>query len=77
MEDLIDNSEMERVLEKLESLEDETLAVQYLAKFNEATKNLGTLIMNRDESLSHEQWEAKCSESKSELDELLVEIEKL
>ena len=77
MKDLIDNSEIEGVLEKLESLEDETKAVEYLAKFNEATKNLGSLIMNQDESLSHEEWEEKCAASKAELDSLLKEIHDL
>jgi len=74
---LIDNSEMEQVLEKLESLQDETLAVEYLGRFNQATKKLGSLIMNRDESISHEAWEEKCKIAKKELDDLLKIIDNL
>ena len=77
MQDLIDNSEIEKVLEKLESLEDEALAVEYLGKFNAATKKLGVLIMNTDESLEHETWQQECEKARKELNELLKLIEDL
>ncbi len=65
------------MLNKLESLEDESLAVKYLAKFNEATKRHGSLIMNRDEKLSHDEWEQECRISKGKLDQVLKEIQEL
>lgn len=77
MQDLIDNTEIEKVLEKLESLEDEALAVQYLSEFNAATKKLGTLIMNLDSDLDHDSWQKQCDEAKKELDQLLEKIDSL
>ncbi len=53
---MIDNSEIEEVMEILESLEDETLAVSLLQEFNEKTKALGQLVMNMDKSLEHDEW---------------------
>lgn len=72
---MFDTTELQHILEKLENLDDEELAVELLAEFNEKKKSLGNLIMNRDPSLSHEEWKKQCDEAKIELDKVLRRIE--
>ncbi len=74
---MIDNREIEKVLEKLESCEDQELAVMYLKKFNAASKRLGQLLLNLDQSLSHEDWKRQCDQAKIELENIIGEIENL
>ena len=71
---MIDNKDMTLVLEKLENLEDEVLAVEYLKKFNDASKKLGKLLLNLDQSLDHGEWKKACDESRDELDKIVLEI---
>jgi hypothetical protein len=77
MKDLIDNTEVEKVLAKLEQLEDEELAVKLLREFNDATRELGTMLMNKDQSLTHEEWKEQCDKAKQQVDAVLAQIEKL
>ena len=77
MQDLIDNSEMQEVLDKLENLEDEELANELLRQFNDRTKILGQLIMNLDKSLTDEEWKTRCDEAKKSVDEILQKIKDL
>jgi hypothetical protein len=51
---MIDTGEMDRVITKLETLDDEELAVQLFKELNDRTRALSDLVMNRDESLEHE-----------------------
>ena len=74
---MIDNKEMEAVLEKLESLEDEELAAQLLKEFNEKTKHWGQLLMNMDPNLDHEVWKEECDQAKKEVDEIVKRIHDL
>ena len=71
---MLDNTEVEAVLAKLEELEDEELAVKLLKEFNEKTKHLGQLILNKDKSLDHEEWKQLCDEAKKDVDEILSRI---
>ena len=77
MKDLIDNSGMQEVLDKLENLEDEELAKDLLKEFNDRTKVLGKLIMNLDKELSSEEWKNRCDEAKKSVDETLQKIKDL
>lgn len=77
MEDLIDNSDMQEVLDKLENLEDEQLATELLREFNDRSKVLGQLIMNLDKELSNEEWKLRCDEAKKSVDEILQKIRDL
>jgi divalent metal cation (Fe/Co/Zn/Cd) transporter len=77
MQDLLDNSEMQEVLDKLENLEDEQLANDLLREFNDRTKVLGQLIMNLDKNLSSEEWKEKCDAAKKDVDEILQKIKDL
>lgn len=77
MEDLIDNSHMQEILDKLENLEDEKLATDLLKEFNDKTMTLGKLIMNLDKDLSSEEWKERCSVAKAEVDEVLQKIKDL
>jgi predicted transcriptional regulator len=74
---MLDTGQMDQVIAKLESLEDEELAVKLLKEFNDRTKALGELIMNKDEALDHEEWKQKCDEAKEKVDELLERIDRL
>ncbi len=74
---MLDTDEMERVITKLETLEDEELAVQLLKELNDKTKALGDLIMNRDQELDNDIWKQKCDEAKEQVDELLEKIDRL
>lgn len=71
---MFDNSEIEEILEKLESMEDEAAAAALLREYNERSKVLGKLLMNLDSSLSHEQWKAECDQAKAALDQVLEKI---
>jgi len=71
---MFDNSEIEEILEKLESMEDEVAAAALLREYNEKSKVLGKLLMKLDSSLSHEQWKAECDQAKAALDQVLEKI---
>jgi len=71
---VLDNSELESVMEKLENLEDEVLAVSLLKEFNDASSEYGKLIINHSEELSHEQWKDECDKAKIRLDDILEKI---
>ncbi len=71
----IENVELDRIMEKLELIEDEKLAVTLLKEFNDKTKALGQLITNRDPSLSHSDWEKLCSDAKKDVDNIVRKIE--
>lgn len=74
---MLDTSEMEKVMAKLESLEDQELAVSLLKEFNDATKRLGQLLMNLDPTLSHNEWKHKCDEAQKSVDEIVQKIVKI
>ena len=74
---MIDNTEIERVLGILEELDNEDLAVEYLKKFNDATKEFGQLLMNRDQALDHKEWKNQCDKAKREVERIVEEIESL
>lgn len=74
---MIDNKELERIMDILENLEDEELSVKLLKEFNERTSRLGKLIMNKDSSLSHEEWKKLCEDAKDEVDFIIKKIEGL
>tara|TARA_R110002072_G_scaffold534_7_gene4224 strand:+ start:123498 stop:123722 length:225 start_codon:yes stop_codon:yes gene_type:complete len=74
---MIENNDVTKVLEKLESLEDEELAVKLLKEFNDATKELGVLILNKDESLTHEDWKSRCDSAQKKVEEVVQKIEEL
>ena len=71
---MIDNNELSVVLDKLENMEDELLAVEYLKKFNNASKKLGKLLLNLDKTLDHVEWKKACDLAKDELDKIVLEI---
>lgn len=74
---MLDTKEIDRLISKLESLEDEDLAVKLLKEFNDKTKAFGELIMNKNEALDHDEWKNKCDEAKEKVDELLEKIDRL
>ncbi|ATH08508.1 hypothetical protein BIY24_11270 [Halobacteriovorax marinus] len=73
----IDNTELDEIMEKLENLDDEVLAVEKLREFNNATKKLGELLMNLNKDLSHGEWKTACDEAKKEVDRVVAEIKAL
>ncbi len=74
---MIDNHEMAEILEILENLDDEQLAVSYLKKFNDSSKKLGSLLLNLDKSLEHKVWKDQCDKARLELEEIVLEIRAL
>lgn len=60
----------------LENMDDEVLSVKLLKQFNDHTKKLGTLLMNRDPNLSHAEWKVQCDDAKKEVDQIVSEIMK-
>lgn len=77
MKNFIDNTEVEQVLAKLETLEDETMAVQLLKEFNDSTKNLGVLLMNKEQALDHVEWKKQCDQAKDKVDQIIEKINSL
>jgi hypothetical protein len=74
---MFDNSEIQRILLKLENLADEELAVKLLQEFNRTSSELGKLLMNRDPSLGHAEWKDRCDDAKERLDALVKRIDEL
>ena len=74
MDNFLDNSEIDQVMEKLEELDDQELAVTLLKEFNDSTKELGQLIMNLDKSLSNDEWKEKCDLAKKKVDAVVEKI---
>lgn len=74
---MIDNSEIERILNILENLEDEELAVKLLREFNRTSSELGKLLLNQDPSLSHAEWKDRCDDAQERLDAIVKKINAL
>jgi len=77
VKNFIDNTEVEKVLAKLEHCKDEDLAVRLLKEFNDTTKELGILLMNRDQSLEHSDWKAQCDKARQKVEVVLKKIEEI
>ena len=73
----IANIEIDEVMEILENLEDEQLAVIKLKEFNDATKVLGELLMNVNKDLSHGEWKVKCDDAKKDVERIVDEIKEI
>lgn len=74
---MLDNQDINSILEKLENLEDEELAVELLKEFNASSKILGKLLLNLDKSLPHEEWKNKCDEAQSRVNAVVARIHDL
>lgn len=71
---MLDTSEITVVMEKLEGLDDEALAVSLLKEFNDKTGRLGVLLQNLDPALSHEEWKKLCDQAKTQVDQVIAKI---
>ena len=74
---MLDNQEINDLLEILENLDDEDLAVKLLGEFNLATKKLGKLVLNLDATLPHDDWKKECKLAQVDLDNIVREIKSL
>jgi len=74
---MLDNQDINTILEKLENLEDEELAVELLREFNATSKILGKLLLNLDKSLPHEEWKKQCDEAQKNVDAVVSRIHDL
>lgn len=74
---MLDNQEINSILEKLENLEDEELAVELLREFNAASKDLGKLLLNLDKSLAHDEWKRQCDNAQKRVDAVVARIHDL
>lgn len=74
---MLDNIEINAILEKLENLEDEALAVTLLKEFNAASGKLGKLLLNLDKSLAHDEWKKQCDLAQAEMDNVIKRINDL
>jgi hypothetical protein len=72
---MIDNKEIQRILDKLENLEDEVLAVELLREFNRASSDLGKLLLNQDAKLGHDEWKKCCDKAQDRLNEIVSKID--
>lgn len=73
----IDNVELNEIMNILEELADEALAVELLQEFNGKSKTFGKLIVNTSNELDHVEWKKQCDQAKSELDEVIAKIKAL
>lgn len=74
---MLDNAELESLMGKLEELKDEELAVELLRELNDATSSYGKLLLNQNQSLSHEQWKKDCDSAKVRVDNIIKKIQEL
>ncbi|MBC7429363.1 MAG: hypothetical protein H7336_12165 [Bacteriovorax sp.] len=72
---MIDNNEIERILDKLENLEDEVLAVELLKEFNRSSSELGKLLLNLDNKLTHDEWKSLCDTAQTRLNQVVKRID--
>ena len=70
----LDNQEINGILEKLENLEDEKLAVELLKEFNGASQKLGKLLLNLDKTLAHGEWKKLCDKAQDDLNKIIKRI---
>ncbi len=68
------NTNLEDVMNALESLSDEKLALNLLKEFNDASSKWGKLMMNQDEALEHKVWKQEADQAKEKLDKVLLKI---
>lgn len=71
---MLDNREIAAIMDVLEEMEDERLAAHLLNEFNSRSKKLGTLILNLDPSLPHDEWKKLCDQAQKDLDEIVEKI---
>ncbi len=74
MKQFLDNKELEELMNILENMEDEELAVQLLARLNKASKELGLLVMNTEAAIKHEEWKEQCDRARIEVEKVVAEI---
>lgn len=74
---MLDNQEINVLLEILENLDDEELAVELLKEFNSSSKDLGKLLLNLDKTLAHDEWKSQCDVAQKRLDDVVARIHNL
>ena len=74
---MLDNKEINELLEILENLDDEELAVELLKEFNSSSKDLGKLLLNLDKGLEHNDWKLECEVAQKRLDRVIARIHNL
>lgn len=74
---MIDNCDINQILDILENLEDEVLAVELLAEFNRATTEHGRLLLNLDGTLTHEEWKSLCDLAQKRIEAVIKKINAL
>ena len=70
-------NEMNEILEKLEGLEDEALAVSLLKELNDLRTAHAKLLMNTDSNLSHEEWKKESDLVANKINALVEKIKNL
>jgi hypothetical protein len=74
---MLDNKDINAILEKLENMEDEELAVELLREFNSCSGKLGKLLLNLDKNLAHDVWKNECDKARLALDTVVKRINDL
>lgn len=74
---MLDTKEMDEILSILEEHPDQDLAVLLLREFNDKTRELGLLLMNRDPSINHAEWKTKCDKTQDEVNQIVKRIKSL
>lgn len=69
--------DLSQVMAILENMEDEEKAARLLKELNDATSELGKLIMNKNSDLGHDEWKKQCDEAKNKVDRIISSIESL
>ena len=65
---------MTKIMDILESMADEELAVELLREFNEKSAELKTLLLNNDSNLNHNIWKMECDLANRELKRVVEKI---
>ena len=71
---MLDNSDLEQIMEKLESFDDQEMAVKLLKEFNDKSKKHGKLILNKDAQLEHDEWKRMCDSAQQDINEVVGRI---
>lgn len=77
IETYVENNDLNEIMEILERLDDEKLAVELLKEFNDKTKAHGQLLLNMNASLTNDEWKQLCDKAHKEVESVVQKIKSL
>lgn len=77
IETYVENNDLNEIMEILERLDNEKLAVELLKEFNDKTKAHGQLLLNMNANLTNDEWKDQCDKARKEVESVVSKIKSL